>query len=41
MVCELERRDADYLGCLLGSAVVILFFVPHVCRVEKDGADVF
>jgi len=40
MVCELERGDADYLGCMLGSAVVILFFVPHVCSVEKDGADV-
>ena len=40
MICELERGNIDYLGCMLGSAVVILFFVPHVFRVEEDGADV-
>ena len=40
MVCELERGDVDYLGCMLGYAVVILIIVPHVCCVENDGADV-
>ena len=35
MICELERGNIDYLGCMLGSAVVILFFVPHVCHVQK------